>query len=153
ADRSARLWDAQTGKPLTEPLKHAGPGEVQHGSFSQDGKWALTTSGDLGHRWAYGETRIWEAATGRPVCLLQADRVVHQATFNADRSRVLTATEGGAVVWDVARTPPLQLLHVGDWSGTFAAAYSPDGQRFLTANGDTTARLFDAAKGAPVTSP
>ena len=34
-DKSARVWDARTGKPVTEPLKHRD--EVRTAAFSPDG--------------------------------------------------------------------------------------------------------------------
>ncbi len=33
------------------------------------------------------------------------------------------------------------------------AAFSPDGRRVLTASGDNTARVWDAATGQPITPP
>jgi WD40 repeat protein len=43
-DRTARLWDAATGLPLSEPLRHEG--QVMHVSFSADGRWLATASHD-----------------------------------------------------------------------------------------------------------
>jgi len=56
-DKTARVWDAQTGQPLTEPLKHNA--EVRFARFSPDGKRLLTSSG-------FG-VRIWDAQTGLPL--------------------------------------------------------------------------------------
>jgi len=53
ADRTARLWDAGTGLPISEPLAHDGP--VLHVGFSPDGTWLVTGSAD-------GSARLWRLA-------------------------------------------------------------------------------------------
>jgi WD40 repeat protein len=54
ADYSARVWDAETGTPLTGPLRH-GAG-VASASFSPDGRRVVTGS-------RQGTARVWDAAT------------------------------------------------------------------------------------------
>ena len=73
----ARLWDAEAGKPIGEPLKgHADA--VMSAEFSPDGKRILTTSTD-------GMVRLWKifantqelvshAKAGIPRCLTAAQR-------------------------------------------------------------------------------
>jgi hypothetical protein len=54
-DNTARLWDAATGQPVAEPLRHEGG--IRSAVFSSDGARILTASDD--------ETaRLWDAATG-----------------------------------------------------------------------------------------
>src|SRR5206468_9668432 len=57
-DRTARLWDAATGKPTGVGLKH-GAG-VLAVAFSPDGKTVATGSWDA-------TARLWDCATGTPV--------------------------------------------------------------------------------------
>ena len=42
ADKTARFWDAATGRPLGQPLTHQG--EVNAVAFSPDGKTVITGS-------------------------------------------------------------------------------------------------------------
>ena len=58
-DRTARVWDAATGKPIGEPLKGH---EVlcERAAFSPDGKRIVTASSDK-------TARIWDAETGQPI--------------------------------------------------------------------------------------
>jgi tetratricopeptide (TPR) repeat protein len=51
-DRTARVWDAETGQPLSAPLRHEGG--VSHASFSPDGRRVLTACDD-------NLTRVWLA--------------------------------------------------------------------------------------------
>ena len=49
---TVRVWDAETGKPMGEPMKHYdGISWVNSASFSPDGRWVITASGN--------ETQIW----------------------------------------------------------------------------------------------
>ena len=57
-DKTARLWDAATGRPLGLPMTHQGA--VRAVAFSPDGKTVLTGSADK-------TARLWDAATGRPL--------------------------------------------------------------------------------------
>jgi WD40 repeat protein len=58
ADKTARVWDALTGKPLGEPLRH--DGAVLAARFSPDGKHLVTATSN--------ETaRLWEVPVSSPV--------------------------------------------------------------------------------------
>ena len=57
-DRTARVWDAATGQPVTPPLRHAGP--VMTAELSPDGMRVVTASDDH-------TARLWDARTGQPI--------------------------------------------------------------------------------------
>jgi hypothetical protein len=50
-DRTARVWDAATGEPLTEPMRH--DNRVNAAAFSPDGSRVVTGSAD-------GTARVWD---------------------------------------------------------------------------------------------
>ena len=91
-DKTARVWDAATGKPVTAPLEHQGL--VYSASFSADGTRVVTASEDK-------TARVWDAATGKPVTApLEHQGPVHSASFSADGTRVVTASDDKtARVW------------------------------------------------------
>ena len=56
-DNTARLWDAASGKPIGEPMKHK---KVYSAQFSPDGQRVVTASVDK-------TARLWDAASGKPI--------------------------------------------------------------------------------------
>ena len=56
-DHTARVWDAGTGEPNSEPLRHEGP--VRHAEFSASGRHVVTASDD-------GTARVWDLLNGSP---------------------------------------------------------------------------------------
>ncbi len=122
-DGTARVWNANTGEPITPPLKHAG---VVSARFSPDGRWVATASSD-------GTAQVWNAATGEPrTPPLRHKKGLRSVTFSPDGRWVLTASEDyTAQVWDAATGqpsgPPLQ-----DTAILSNAEFSPDGSRIFT---------------------
>jgi WD40 repeat protein/serine/threonine protein kinase len=151
-DNTARVWDAVTGKALTEPLKHND--KVNYAEFSPDGKWVLTASDD--------ETaRVWDAATGDPVTrLFKHTGHVIFAGFSPDGRRVVTVSGDPPVrssdttaypavrVWEADSGSPVSPVfrHGGQVT---RAAFSPDGRRLVTAGMDGVVRLWDLAGREP----
>ncbi|MCL4215940.1 MAG: protein kinase [Candidatus Hydrogenedentes bacterium] len=142
ADRTARIWDAATDRPVGEPMKHEH--EVYSAAFSPDGLSIVTASADR-------TARIWDAATGTPVGEpMKHEGAVYSATFSPDGLWVVTASrDGTARVWDAATG-----LSVGEPmehdEAVWSASFSPGGLSIVTASGDGIARVWDAASGRPL---
>jgi WD40 repeat protein len=146
-DGTARLWDAFTGSPRSEPLRHHG--SVLQAAFSADSRQLVTASTD-------GTARLWDVASGRPLGTpLRHRGPVRSVAFSPDGRTVLT---GGndllAQIWDVASQKPLgePFRHNG-W--VQQVGFQPDGNTAITAcQGDNTVRLWDLrtreAIGAPI---
>ena len=60
-DRTARLWDAETGKEIAVLQAHNGT--VRSAAFSPDGTRVVTASDD-------GTARLWDARDGKRDCRL-----------------------------------------------------------------------------------
>jgi len=135
-DRTARLWDAQSGQPLTEPIGHGG--QVWSAKFSPDGMRIVTASDD-------GTARIWAAQTGHVLAEpLKSGGPAHTAEFSPDGSRIVTASGDKTVrIWE-ALGPQALAEPLKDFGQILAV--SPDATRFATT-------LDDDAKRCPTGSP
>ena len=137
-DGTARVWDAQTGSPITPELKHGR--WVFHAEFSPDGRRVVTASHD-------GTARVWDAQTGRPITPapgpMRHSIAVRDACFSPDGGRVATVGFDGmariwdAVYWRTALSPAFSRR-------SFAARrFTPDGSHVLTVGSDSTARIWN----------
>ena len=135
-DRSARLWDVETGKQL-QGLEH--DGWVNAVAFSPDGQMLATASDDR-------SARLWDVETGNQLQRLEHDGSVNAVAFSPDGQKLATASDDGlARLWDVETGKQLQRLeHDGPVN---AVAFSPDGQMLATASDDGSARLWDVETG------
>ena len=148
---AARIWDAQSGQPLTAPLKHEGT--VYSARFSPDGKRLVTASNYLeGDAWR-GAARVWDAQSGEALTEpMKHEDQVFSAQFSPDGKRGVTAAGNTARIRDEHRGQPLTgpMKHE---DGVNSAQFSPDGRRIVTASSDETARVWDAQSGQPLTAP
>ena len=87
-DKTARLWDAVTGRPLGQAMEHQDA--VVSVAFSPDGKTILTGSDDK-------KIRLWELEIGQPIPAPLEPQ--HQATYKvAVESAVVVAERDGKTV-------------------------------------------------------
>ena len=82
-DKTARLWDAASGKEL-QRLTH--DDVVSAASFSPDGRTVVTASDDK-------TARLWDAASGKELQRLTHDGMVLAASFSPDGRNVVTASQ------------------------------------------------------------
>jgi WD40 repeat protein/Flp pilus assembly protein TadD len=154
-DQAARLWAADTGE-LRATLKH--PGWVEVAIFSPDGKTVLTGCRAADKR--KGEARLWDVATGRPLCEpLVHDGDVFCGSFSPDGRLVVTGgghlldqdKDGGEVrLWEVpSGKPAAPVMRFAKC--VQATAFCPDGRVFLAGAIDGVARVLDVAAGTGYT--
>jgi len=139
SDKTARLWDAKTGRELALLKGHEG--SVNHATFSPDGRRIVTASFD-------GSARLWDAKTGRELALFSGHvSLMYNAAFSPDGERIVTASlDNTARLWD-AKTGHESAHLQGHDNFVNHAAFSPDGLRIVTSSSDDTARLWDAKTG------
>jgi len=109
-DRTARVWDAQTGQPLSESLLHGGP--VMSARFSPDGRRIVTASFNKKARvWDVGPTPgkypdwllpLSEALSGQvlnPQAVLEETKLDRLETLHRIRQRLIGAKDDDWVLW------------------------------------------------------
>ena len=139
ADRTARLWDAETGATLLT-LAHDTP--VNGAAWGPDPTRLITWSEG-------GGLAIWSAADGASQATMRHDGAVVGAAWSRDGMRVLSWSEDrSARLWDVETGAALlTLTHEGFVGG---AAWDSAESHILTWSNDSTTRVWDAGNGAEI---
>ncbi len=133
-DKTARLWDMQTGKPIGDAMTHTGV--VATAMFSPDGTRVVTGSHDK-------TARLWDAATGKPLGTVMAHAgYVGSAVFSPDGTCILTLNDDKtARLWDGRTGRPIGAPMLAWYKDS--ASFSPDGTRIVTSCEDQTVRLWN----------
>jgi WD40 repeat protein/tetratricopeptide (TPR) repeat protein len=166
-DGEARVWDSQTGRAVTPPLKQRG--KIVQIAFSRDAQQVLTgTEMNSGKpRPQETEFRVWSATTGQPLSpAWKVSGTVVLSLFSPDGRRLLFSCDrtsrnpdgsprdpaGETHVWDARTGAPVGRLtkHGGPVA---RAVFSPDSRYVATAGPDAEVRVWNAATGDPVTPP
>jgi WD40 repeat protein len=158
-DRTVRLWSVEMQKP--EPLTLALGQQVWEAQWSPSGD-RLFSASTIGADWGvwrdpqpmHSQLRLWDArsgaALGPPV---QLEGPAWFGQWSPDGTRIATAAETGAVIWDAQTGRPLcaplrhrngRLVH---------CAFSPSGEVLATAAEDRTVRLWNGHTGDAIGEP
>ncbi len=137
--RTAKVWDAHTGRALLSLRGHA------HGimgvALSPDGTRLATASDDK-------TVKVWDTRSGRLIHTLTGHTAgVYGVAFSPDGTRLASASQDDtAKVWDVA-TGAEVFTYRGHRGGLFAVAFSPDGSRIASVCFYGELRVWDAQTG------
>lgn len=148
----ARVWDLESGKPLTDGLMLSQP--ITNGAFSDNGRRVAVATGLAT---VPGRVKVYDMATGKPVTgELSHNADVKQLAFSRDNLRILAVggdfKTGTASVWNVetGTAVGVPVVHPYDF---LSAAFSPDVRSIVTGGVDFNARIWDIATGSQVSKP
>ena len=146
---SARIWDARSGKPVSDWFKH--DAAVCVAEFSPDGRRAVTCSVD-------GEIAIWDVDRGQRVLpiLRHPDRIWAARFAPNGRTLITSSIRGGTRVWDLAGAlaAPSLVRYLESWVPKCRFTASAESDLLLTAVPQgRSIRTFDIATGAIATPP
>jgi WD40 repeat protein len=141
-DRSARLWEARSGKLVAILQGHTS--WLFSVRFSQDGRRIVTVDNDT--------ARVWEVENSSLGTVLEGHSdQVYDAQFSPDGKRIITASnDTTARVWDTQTGELLTTLEsqTEDALQEEITKFSPDGQHILTAV-DKIAQLWEVLTRLP----
>lgn len=143
-DKTAKIWDAETGKLLLTLKGHTA--SVNGIAFSRDGKRVATSSDDH-------TAKVWDIITGKELLTLSGHtNWIYRIAFSPNGKRLATTSEDKtAKIWDAVTGQELLSIAV-DGAVFYDVAFSPDGKRLATSveNMETyisTVRVFDTTTG------
>jgi WD40 repeat protein/transcriptional regulator with XRE-family HTH domain len=150
-DKTARIWDASTGRLLLTLSGHTD--SVNGIVFSRDEKRIATSSDDH-------TAKVWDATTGKELLTLSGHtNVVARIAFSPDGTRLATTSwDHTAIVWDAVTGKELFTLSDGDGTSyEDDIVYSPDGKRIAISGldknaGDGFVKVIDAMTGRELLS-
>ena len=138
-DKTARLWDVETGAQLQRLAGHRE--FIWKVAFSPDGKYALTASQDK-------SARLWDVATGVELRRYTGHtNYVVAVAISPDGETIATGGRDKQVqLWNVQSSTILPTFS-GHTNDIHWAVFSPDGRYVFTGSLDGTGRLWDAPSG------
>ena len=141
-DKTLRLWDADTGLALGQPLTGHSD-SVESVAFSPDGKRIVSGSDDT-------TLRLWNANTGQPVGkpLDGHSNWVFSVAVSPDGKRIVSGSNDTTLrLWDAETGQPVGQPLAGHSAGVNSVAFSRDGKRIVSGSGDKTLRLWPVFEG------
>ena len=139
-DGTVRVWDAATGEELALLDEH--DGRVAGARFSPDGAMVASAGWD-------GNAYLWRWQSGDALVLSGHRDKLASIEFDRSGSRVVTAGDKTARVWDTASGQMVANLR-GHSGFVDAAVFNGDGSRVATASQDGSARVWDLATESPL---
>ncbi|MBN2471050.1 MAG: protein kinase [Anaerolineae bacterium] len=127
ADRTIRLWDANSWEPVGEPLE-AHSNWVLDIAFSPNGRLLASTGVD-------SSIVLWDLTTLEALGQIRSAHTnwIRSVSFSPDGTQLLTAsTDGTLRLWDVSSGEVITTL-TGHQDAVWDAAFSPDGRTIASA--------------------
>lgn len=133
-DRSARIWDAVSGKTIAALDDHND--SVTWAVFSRDDSRILTASADR-------NARLWNASSGTLLRVLATnDTTLLKASFSPDGKRILTVSQTRAPrLWNAVTGTSVDVLK--GHRGLTKAVFSASGRKILSYGIDGNAKIWD----------
>jgi WD40 repeat protein len=130
------VWAVENASQRTILRGHEGSWGVNDVSFRPDGKRVATSGSD-------GTVRVWDAATGKQLLLLEQPPYVSTVMYSPDGSRILSASQDKtARIWDAQTGAEMARLDIHT-DIVQRAEFSHNGNYVVTASNDHTAGLWD----------
>ncbi|MGW6697305.1 nSTAND1 domain-containing NTPase [Nocardia sp. NPDC055049] len=141
-DYAVRLWDADTGNPVGDPM--VGDGWVKSTSFSPDGRLLAVGYEDK-------TIRIWNTDTGQEIGEpMVQDGPATRVQFSRDgRTLVTVGTDNVLRLWDVGTHRQIGPALVGHGALVTAVDFLPDGSGIISASIDETIRMWPVPTASP----
>jgi WD40 repeat protein/serine/threonine protein kinase/tetratricopeptide (TPR) repeat protein len=135
-DKTARVWDMQTGKQLACFRGHSQP--LRYAKFSPDGQRIASTSADK-------TVKIWDAVTGDELrTLVGHTGGCFGVAFSRDGRRIASGSDDGTVkIWDAVSGEELLTLR-GHQDGVAAVVFGPEDRWLASLGRDRTVRVWEA---------
>ncbi|PPK73917.1 WD40 repeat protein [Methylobacter tundripaludum] len=139
-DGSLRLWKAETGQPVGQPLW--GHGElVTSLAFNTDGTKLVSGSNDK-------TLRLWDAKNGKPIGepLTGHGRAVTGVAFSPDGKKIASSSHDQTLrLWDADTLQTIGRPLTGQGSGITSVAFNPDGTQLVSGSVGKALQLWDVA--------
>ena len=146
-DGSVRLWDVNTGRPISDRLVATAGQWEWSPTFSADGRWLATAGLD-------GGTRLWDARGHKLVRERRYDGMLPEDVALRPDGKVLVvpvSSGPGTGSVDVLSVPTLERLRRIDMTWARFARFSPDGRLLVLTDNEGRAQIHDgrtfAARG------
>ncbi len=138
-DRTARVWEAASGRTVAELRGHEGA--LSGLAFNTSGKLLATASTDK-------TARVWEAASGNLVAELRGHSdAVLDISFSPDDKRLVTASaDKTARVWEASSGKTVSEFR-GHTDAVWSAAFDRTGDSVITAGRDKILRFWVVGVG------
>jgi RNA polymerase sigma factor (sigma-70 family) len=143
-DAGKELLDAFGDRLPAGVLARMGSGRLWHAGPVH--RLAFTASGKLASAGADSTVRLWDSESGKELMRLAAGEAWVRGLAVSRDEKLLAAGGDAVYIWETSTGKRLHLLQGGK-GDSYAVAFSPDGTRLVSGDGDNVFRLWDTASG------